>query len=188
MTRLDLGVTVAMMILGFTVTFALLRSPHLPSASAAPSTTGPTTSWQDSSPGATGTVASGSANVTAPETPASMAASGAAIEPPPADARGLPLPVMLAVSAHPGPRQQAVDGDTAPGVARQVDVVNTSGELLNLTVMAVDLPTQAMTSAQLLVPPNGQAHVGSESGLKLEPGSAVTLRSRGYQEVTTTVP
>ena len=91
-------------------------------------------------------------------------------------------------NAHPGPRQQAVDGDTAPGVARQVDVVNTSGELLNLTVMAVDLPTQAMTSAQLLVPPNGQAHVGSESGLKLEPGSAVTLRSRGYQEVTTTVP
>ena len=99
---------------------------------------------------------------------------------------------MLAVSTHPAglegdDAENAATPNVQAGVAREVDVVNISSDLLSITVMAVNPPTGEQTLAQLLVPPNTQAHIGSESALKLEPGYAVTLRSRGYREMTTTV-
>ena len=101
------------------------------------------------------------------------------------------MPLMVRVSTQPLEEEGEKASDiltSQPSVTRQVAVLNTSDNLLNLTVMAMDAATHQTTLAQVLVPPHGQGHVGTESGLRLEPGSAVTLRSSGYQEITTTVP
>lgn len=112
-------------------------------------------------------------------------------EVPSSDDSGPPLPVLLAVSSHPGRvADDADDGaDSAARLeaARQVDLFNTSDEALAVTVLALDVPTQVTTRAQLIISPHSQAHVGSESGLKLDPGTEVALRSSGYRELTTTV-
>jgi hypothetical protein len=125
----------------------------------------------------------------APPSPAY--AQAPAIEVPPSDNTGPILPLMFAISSHPGSRQDAADDDpnpTAQPLARQVDLVNNSSVALKVTVLAMNLPTQQTTRAELFLPPNAQAHMGSESGLKLESGDQVILRSRGYQELTETVP
>jgi hypothetical protein len=117
-------------------------------------------------------------------------------EVPPADYAGPALPVLFAISSYPGrPRVVETDDDTQaatvapdqPDLVRQVDIFNTSGDLLQITVLALDMPTGQTTHAFRLVPPHAQAHVGSEAGLKLDPGNQVTLRARGYQDLTETV-
>jgi hypothetical protein len=112
----------------------------------------------------------------------------AAIEVPPPDYSGPPLPVLFAISSHPATRRADDDAGVGDGLRRQVDIANNSGELLEITILAVDTPTQQTSSAQVLLPPHGQAHAGSETGLKLEPGEQIALRSSGYQELTATVP
>ena len=108
-----------------------------------------------------------------------------------ADDASPPLPVMLSVSAHPGPPHGEDSQGSTPGmptVARQVDVINESSQPLDLMVLVVDLPTQESTRAAWLLPANAEAHLGTESGLKIEPGDVVTLQSRGFRPLTQTVP
>jgi hypothetical protein len=87
--------------------------------------------------------------------------------PPPGGYDSPPLPVLFAI------RQ---DGDP------ELDVVNTSDEPLTITVLVADA-----AKAQLFMPPRAEQHLGTDSGLDFEPGSNVTLRSAGYQELTQTV-
>jgi hypothetical protein len=124
----------------------------------------------------------------APSRPAMPAAAEQGIEVPPSDDAGPPLPVMLAFSSHPGDAD--ADNATPPGpagVVRQVDLYNTSDEPLAVTVLALDVPTQETTRAQVFMSPHALGHVGTEAGLKLDPGNQVALRSRGYRELTGTV-
>jgi len=98
------------------------------------------------------------------------------MEPPPLDSTdGPPLPVMLAVRSG-APRSDSPAGDT------ELDLVNTSDEALTITILVADAP-----KAQLFVPPGVEQHLGTDSGLDLEPGSQVTLRSSGYRQLTETV-
>jgi hypothetical protein len=197
--------TVALMILSFTATLAVLWHQRVPPPAAA----SPRNSWRTAAlpaqrPPADAIDAPVSAARSTPLKAVSTrapAAPSSPIEAPVWDDTGPPLPVLFAVSSHASLRQNDAEDDDAesdqaeqatptvqPDVARQVDVLNESGEPLSITVLSVDVPTQETTQAQLLVPPHAQAHAGSESGLKLEPGYQVTLRSRGYQEMTQTVP
>ena len=194
MNRQQLYVPIALAVLGFTVTFAILRpsrGPLMPVPSGTlvvPSGRRLLSRAPTRSPGPVAT-ASPASRVLAPS-PA--LGSPSAPDVPASDDNGPPLPVMLAVTSHPG--QIVIDDDDASReadphpIARQVDIYNTSSDLLSITVLAADAQTQKTTQAQVLMRSNGQAHIGTESGLKLEPGAAVTLRSRGYQEMTTTVP
>jgi len=104
--------------------------------------------------------------MTAPAAPESAAAPAIEV-PAPGGADAPPLPVMFAVH-H--------DGDA------ELDVVNTSDEALTVTILVADNP-----KAQIFMPPRVEQHLGSDSGIELEPGSSVTLRSAGYQELTQTV-
>ena len=98
------------------------------------------------------------------------------IEPPPSDSSdGPPLPVMLAVRSG-ASRADSPDGE------RELDLVNNSDEALTITILVADAP-----KAQLFVPPGVEQRLGTDSGLDLEPGSQVTLRSHGYRELTETV-
>lgn len=120
------------------------------------------------------------------------AAAAAAEEVPPADAGGPPLPVILGITSRRERLHDDPDDDgaaTAPrfGEVWQVDLYSNSDQPLQLTVVATDTPTQETSHAQVLVMPHTQAHLGAESGLKLEPGNLVALRSSGYQEMTQTV-
>ena len=94
----------------------------------------------------------------------------------PADAAyGRALPVMLAIRA--GARSAE-----SPGGARELDLVNTSDDPLTIAVLIADVP-----KGEFFVPPRVEQHLGIESGLELEPGSQVTLRSPGFEELTETV-
>ena len=70
----------------------------------------------------------------------------------------------------------------SPGGERELDLVNNSDEALTITILVADAP-----KAQLFVPPGVEQRLGTDSGLDLEPGSQVTLRSHGYRELTETV-
>jgi hypothetical protein len=100
--------------------------------------------------------------------PAAESAAAPAIEvPPPGAADAPPLPVMFAIRN---------EGDA------ELDLVNTSDDALTITVLVADA-----AKAQVFMPPRVEQHLGTESGIELEPGSNVTLRSAGYQELTQTV-
>lgn len=180
----------ALATLGFAVTLAvpwILRAPSAPAA--LPGRAALSRFWSSVvphvSPAAVSAATPGAAPPRAPYAPYSSP------EVPPYDVSGPPLPVMLATSSHAGRAEDDADGDTVDSnrvvLVRQVDLVNESDEPLEITVLATDVPTQETTQAQLFVPPHAQAHVDSESGLKLEPGYQVALRSRGFQELTQTV-
>jgi hypothetical protein len=197
--------TVALMVLSFTVTFAVLRHPSVapPPVAAVPRSSLRTAALpeQRARPAA---VAARVAPVAPAESLSPKPAPVRAPAPEPApevptwDDGGPPLPIMFAVSSHPAWHREDAEDDGAgdgdpqptgqPGVARQVDVLNESSDPLVITVLAVNVPTQETTQTELFVPPHAQAHAGSESGLKLDEGYQVTLRSRGYQQMTQTVP
>jgi len=175
-----------LVILGFALTFALEWSHRMPRSA-----------LLSSGKGAATTLSPAALPATNPSSPATIQAArtrGGTPAPttvvPPSEDNGPALPVLFAVSSHPA-RKQVDDAGAAIGsygIARQVDVVNNSSDPLAITVVAVDVPTQERTVAELLVPPNAEEHAGSESGLKLAPGYQVTLRSRGYRELTQIVP
>jgi len=127
-----------------------------------------------------------------PDAPPVAAATGDSA--PPSDDQAPPLPVYFTVSSHPGigSTDSGVDDGTAPadrsGVLRQVDIVNNSDEVLQITVVALNVPTQQTTQAHLFLRPHHQEHAGSALGLKLEPGDQVTLRSSGYRQLSGVVP
>jgi hypothetical protein len=124
---------------------------------------------------------------TRPPDPAPIVAEVPPAAPAAADS-GPPLPVVLAVSSHAAPRDEDSDGSAdSPAVARQVDIINESDQALDITVLVAD-PTQQSTRTSVFLLPHAEAHPGIESGLKIEPGDTVTLRSAGFGPVTQTVP
>ncbi len=190
MNRQQLYVPLAIAVLAFAVTFAvrrLTRGPQLPAPSRASIANG----WRILLPYS---IPSPDPAVTSSPVARTFAAPPAGRPPPlpevPAsDDNGPPLPVMLAVSSHPGQVEDEDDPSADPHpVARSVDIANTSSDQLVLTVLAMNEATHNPSHVVVVVRPNGQWHVGTESGLKLEPGDTVTLRSAGYHELTTTVP
>ena len=108
-------------------------------------------------------------------------------EVPPSDSNGPPLPLLFNVSAHTSIGRLVVGQPPRREVQRQVDVINQSDEPLDLAILETGATPAEAGQVRLMVPPRQQAHVGTEAGLKLEPGDQVTLRSKGYQEMTTTV-
>ncbi len=192
--------TLALTVLSFTVTFAVLwrqRAPRPAAFAPVPGRSLWTAASTKQSPRPIGAGAVVDASQSIPVNSAPAPVPAPAVEVPSSDDAGPPLPVMLAVTSHPSrPLDDPDDADggddgaptVQPGVARQVDLLNESGDLLSITVLAVNVPTQDTTRADLLLPPHAQVHAGSESGLKLGPGYQVTLRSRGYQQMTETVP
>jgi hypothetical protein len=169
MKSIEVRAIVALVVLSFGLTLAIQwirqvpRAP-LQSLAAVVATSGGRPATAAASPSAAAAVAARSARVPAP-----------AIEVPPSEDNGPALPVLFAISS------------VRSGVARQVDVQNNSDGPLDITVVAMDGPTQERTVAQMFLPPNSEEHVGSESGLRLEPGYQVTLRSSGYRELNQTV-
>jgi 3-oxoacyl-ACP reductase-like protein len=106
---------------------------------------------------------------------------------PPANLDGPPLPLLVAVNPRPvsaDNSEDAADGKSS----NQVEILNTSEQLLAVTVIDVNGPTQKTSSTQVLLQPNGRAHVGSEAGLAMESGDSITLRSAGFRDMTQTVP
>lgn len=104
------------------------------------------------------------------------AAGARATEAPPSDpADGRALPVMLAIRAG------TLQAESHDG-GRELDLVNTSDEPLTITVLVADVP-----KGDFFVPPRVEQHLGTESGLELEPGSQVTLRSPGFEDLSQTV-
>jgi hypothetical protein len=189
MSRQQIYVPLAMAVLGFAVTFFILRPARGPLMPVPSGSMVVPSAWrrillpaQTRPPDPVVTAAPASRAPTTPPAPS-------APEAPSSDDNGPPLPVMLSVSSRPGQIQDDDDDrDADPNpVVRDVDIVNTSSDLLSISVLAVDASTQKATHALVIVRPNGQAHVGTESGLKLEPGDTVTLRSKGYRESTTSV-
>ncbi len=192
--------TVALMVLSFAVTFAGLWHQRTPRPAALASVPGRPSWTVASTKQGPRPIAAGAVVDTIQSIPVKFASAPVPtppIEVPSSDDTGPSLPVMLAVSSHLSlPFDDPNDADSGddeapalqPDVARQVDLLNESDDLLSITVLAVDVPTQDTTRADLLLPPHGQAHAGREAGLKLGPGYEVTLRSRGYQQMTQTVP
>jgi hypothetical protein len=103
-----------------------------------------------------------------------------------------PLPVMLAVTSHTAQRHSDdADGSAAtgpPGTEWQVDLYSSLDRYLVVTVVSVNVSTRKTTQTDVVLQPSAQSHVGSESGLSLEPGDQVIVRSSGYHEVTQVVP
>jgi hypothetical protein len=184
MKHTQIRTIVPLLVAGFTVTIAVQWSQHTasPRAEARMSALRPTLPAQRPTPTA----------VPVPVVRRLPYTVASRTEVPPADDTGPPLPLLFAISSHPGAMRDDDEDDTdrtePSGIARQVDLFNNSGDPLDITVLAVDVPTQMTTRAQLLVRPHAQAHIGTESGLKLESGYQVTLRSRGYQEMSQVVP
>jgi len=107
---------------------------------------------------------------------------------PPANLDGPPLPLLVAVNPRPVSADNSADDDADGKSSNQVEILNTSEQLLAVTVIDVNVPTQKTSSTQVLLQPNGRAHVGSEAGLAMESGDSITLRSAGFRDMTQTVP
>jgi hypothetical protein len=107
--------------------------------------------------------------------PSGSAQPGASEPPPVESGDEAALPVMLAI------RTGAPSAD-APGGERELDLVNNSEQPLTIAVLVAGVP-----KAELFAPPGTEHHLGAESGLALEPGASVTLRSSGYQDLNETV-
>jgi hypothetical protein len=192
MTSTPIRMIAATMVVSFAVSFAVLWSRRAPPGGAAPiertaasapqlAASAPQIAPPGAGPRPTVTAVGSAPPTKAPSLP----------EVPPSDDTGPPLPVMLAVSTHPGPpHDEDSDGSALgrPTVARQVDLWNNSDQPLDITVLVVDVPTQESTRTALFVLPHAEAHVGTESGLKIETGNVVTLQSRGFSALAQTVP
>jgi hypothetical protein len=113
---------------------------------------------------------------------------------PPANLDGPPLPLLVALSIRPAdprgpdPAGPAPDGSQDQASQNQVDISNSSDQLLALTVIDVNASSQKTSSTQVLLPPNGQAHLGAEARLAMQSGDEVTVRSAGFRDLTRTVP
>lgn len=101
----------------------------------------------------------------------------------PANLDGPPLPVLVSVAA--AAAQGGMADDTS---SNQADILNTSEQPLAVTLIDVSATTQRTSSTQVLLAPNGQAHITANTSLPMESGDAVTLRSSGFRDMTQTVP
>jgi len=112
------------------------------------------------------------------------------------DYDGPPLPVLFAVTTESVTRgesdadQPHAEGEPAdtPTSVKRANISNTSDQPLDVTVIAVNMPTQKTSQASLFLTPGGQQSLGPDAGLRMESGDQVTLRSRGFHDLTETVP
>jgi hypothetical protein len=186
-------VLVALVTLTFAVTLALLwpNAPTPIAPRALPGRPAVTRAWWPALLAGPRASAEAAAAWLAPPARPAPPAPAPALEVPPSDDSGPPLPVWLRVSLVPAQNEDDEDGappTDRPALERQLDLFNDSGEPLQLIVLGVNALTGETTPAQVLVAPQSEAHVGSESGLKLEPGYQVSVRSRGFRELTQAVP
>ena len=101
-----------------------------------------------------------------------------------------PLPLLVSVTAE-QPEHSLDNGDGATLDAKtpnRVEILNTSDQLLAVTVIDVNMPTQKTSSTQVMLPPNGHARIGVEASLAMESGDAITVRSSGFRDISQTVP
>ena len=195
--RSDLPAIVALSALGFSLTLLSAWLRHAPQLPALPGSSAAARAWR--------VVTQSGASRTRPAAPAlgpdTAATHSVAATPPaqvspdesPADESALPLPMIMGFSSHPARQEEDEEGSatvrsSATGRAYQLDLVSSASTPLELTVVAVDVPTQASTRTQLFLLPRAQAHLGAPAGLVLESGYHVIVRSRGYQELEGTVP
>ena len=117
-------------------------------------------------------------------------------EPPQPNYEGPPLPVLFAVTTESVIRGEA-DGDQpraegepadTPTSVKRANISNASDQPLDVTVIAVDIPTQKTSQASVFLTPGGQQSLGPDAGLHMESGDQSTLRSRGFHDLTETVP
>jgi D-lyxose ketol-isomerase len=96
------------------------------------------------------------------------------------------MPVLVAVTAQPVGSSSDADADDTS--TYDVDILNTSQQLLAITVIDFNARKRTTASTQVLITPNGQTQIRVASGLPLEPGDEITLRSNGFRDVTQAVP
>jgi hypothetical protein len=98
---------------------------------------------------------------------------------------GPTLPVLVSFATLPGHGGGADNegGAVDETVRDQLDILNTSDQLLAVTVIDANPNTKKTASTQVLLPPNGQAHINTDSGLPLAAGDQVTLRSSGFRDM-----
>jgi hypothetical protein len=109
---------------------------------------------------------------------------------PSANLDGPPLPLLVSVGAEqPEYSLENHEGDMLDiKTPNRVEILNTSDQLLAVTVIDVNMPTQKTSSTQVMLPPNGHARIGAEASLAMESGDAITLRSSGFRDMSQTVP
>jgi hypothetical protein len=127
--------------------------------------------------------------VAAPPPPAPPPQVGANQPLPPHHA-GPPLPVMLNFSLESGRRRPHAGGELGDlsGNIRVVGMVNTSDKPLDLRVIDVNPSTLKRTEASAFLAPGGQRSIGQNSGLGLESGDQITVRSDAFQDLNQIVP
>jgi hypothetical protein len=182
------AVTVAV---SFAATFAYLwrhTEPHL--AAAIPPPSRPASPPSASPPfKMTPPIAAPSPEPAAPQPAPAPAATNAV---PAANLDGPALPVLMSFATDAAPSGDAAEnsgdstGDETP--RDQANILNTSDQLIAVTVIDTNSLTQKTHSTQVLIPPNGQAHINADSGLPLAPGDDITLRSAGFRDTSQRAP
>ncbi len=104
---------------------------------------------------------------------------------------GPPLPVLFAVTTEAVARGESNTDEDPGGTPTSVKVANissSSDQPLDLTLIAVDIPTQKTSQVSVFLTPGGRQTLGPDSGLRMDSGDQITLRSRGFHDLTETVP
>ncbi len=111
---------------------------------------------------------------------------------PAANLDGPTLPVLVSFANVPDPsanREENSEGGLADDKTRnQLDISSTSEQLLAVTVIDVNVAAQKSSSTQVLLSPNGQAHINSDAGLPIASGDEITLRSPGFRDMSQKAP
>jgi len=111
--------------------------------------------------------------------------------PPPPNDDGPPLPVLFNVASQAVPASQPdADGPPVdlPTSVNVGNILNTSDRLLRITVIDFSTSNRKTALASVLLTPGGRQNFGPDSGLNLESGDQITLRSDGFHDLTQTVP
>jgi hypothetical protein len=105
------------------------------------------------------------------------------------DGPTLPLLVSFAtVVARPGDEENSAEGVGDEATRGQIDIQSTSDQLLAVTVIDVNVAKQKTSSTQVLLSPNARAHISADSGLPIESGDDITLRSSGFRDMSQRAP
>jgi hypothetical protein len=71
---------------------------------------------------------------------------------------------------------------------KEAILMNSADQRFAITAIETNLPTMESSEAQLVLPPKGQLHFGSEWGLKMLPGDQLTLRSPPFRDLIKIIP
>jgi len=123
------------------------------------------------------------------EDPQPVSASAAPTNVPPENLDGPVLPALVGIAAQSVERGADIADGTYETTANQVDLYNTSEQLLAITLIDFNAKRKKTSSTQVVLMPNGQAHIRADAaGLTLESGDTITLRSTGFRDMTQSVP